>query len=61
MAADTNASGSLDAEEGFNALFCAAEWGAMSHEEAMWLYEFLGDHANNDENGTADELDVSEA
>merc|ERR1712051_422377 len=61
MAADTDGSQTLSAEEGFKALFCAAKWGEMKEEEAEWLFHFLGKRANTDENGVPDELDVSEA
>ena len=37
------------------------EWGFMEEEEAIFMYHFLGEHANLDENGIPDELDFSEA
>ena len=37
------------------------EWGFMEEEEAIFMYEFLGEHANLDENGIPDELDFTEA
>ena len=33
----------------------------MKQEEAEWLYEFLTDHADLNEDGDPDELDKSEA
>ena len=58
---DTNENGAIDAQEGFNALYCMVEWGYMEEDEAKFMYEFLGDHANKDENGVPDELDMTEA
>ena len=59
--ADANGSGGIDAHEGFNSLYCAVVWGEMKQEEAEWLYEFLSDHADLNEDGDPDELDKSEA
>jgi hypothetical protein len=58
---DQNDNGSIDAQEGFNALYCMVEWGEMEEEEAIFMFEFLGEHANLDEEGTPDELDPTEA
>ena len=58
---DQNDNGSIDAQEGFNALYCMVEWGYMEEDEAIFMFEFLGEHANLDENGVPDELDPSEA
>merc|ERR1711981_778170 len=60
-AADTNQSGGVDAQEGFNALYCAVVWEEMSREDAEWLYHFLTDHAQMDPEGNPEELDKSEA
>ena len=58
---DYSGNGAISAQEGFNALYCLVEWGEMDVEKAIFMYEFLGDHANMDENGVADELDPAEA
>ena len=59
--ADTSGNGALDAQEGFNALYCAVVWGEMDREDAEWLYEFLGSHADLNQEGDPEELDKSEA
>jgi hypothetical protein len=58
---DKNDNGTIDAQEGFNALYCMVKWGHMAEEEAIFMFEFLGEHANLDEEGTPDELDPTEA
>merc|ERR1711981_1393726 len=60
-AADQNSSGGIDAQEGFNALYCTVIWGEMKREDAEWLYGFLIDHAQMDPEGNPAELDKSEA
>ena len=45
---DADGSGDIDAQEGFNALYCMVEWGEMSREEAEDVFEYLGGHAGED-------------
>ena len=58
---DQSGNGAIDAKEGFEALYCMVEWGYMEEDEAIFMYEFLGDHADLDENGVPGELDATEA
>jgi hypothetical protein len=58
---DHDSSGAVSAEEGFNALYCMVEWDEMKEDEARFLYQYLGDHANHNPDGTPDELDFDEA
>lgn len=48
-AVDADGSGEVDAQEGFNALYCMVEWGEMSRDEAEWLWHYLGEAAGEDE------------
>ena len=48
-AVDADESGEVDAQEGFNALYCMVEWGEMSRDEAEWLWHYLGEAAGEDE------------
>ena len=52
---DTDGSGKLDAEEGYNALYCLVEWGALSEEEAFAAFDHIGSFAGED-----DEVDMKE-
>ena len=61
MMIDKDGSMSIDAQEGFNALYCMVEWGELTVDEAMFLFDYLGKHADLDEEGTPEELDPSEA
>ena len=58
---DQSGNGAIDAKEGFEALYCLVEWGLMEEDDAIFMYQFLGEHANLDADGTPDELDMSEA
>ena len=53
---DADGSETVDAQEGFNALYCMVEYGEMTREEAEWLWHYLGSHAGEDE-----ELSLEEA
>merc|ERR1712156_454343 len=58
-AADKTGNGQIDAKEGFEALYCAVVWGEMEEDEAIWLYEYLGEHAGIGDN--EEELSKDEA
>lgn len=58
---DQDGSGDVDAEEGFEALYCMVEWGMMSEEEAWFLYDFLGAHADYNPDGNPETVDFGEA
>jgi Ca2+-binding EF-hand superfamily protein len=48
-AIDADGSGEVDAQEGFNALWCMAKWEVIDQEEAKWLGYYLGAAAGEDE------------
>jgi Ca2+-binding EF-hand superfamily protein len=45
---DADGSGALDAEEGFDALYCMVHWGLISEEEAFAVYDHAESHAGED-------------
>jgi len=51
MMMDTSGNGAIDAQEGFNALYCATEAEIFTRKEAEFLFNFFGAHANDDEDG----------
>merc|ERR1712156_233958 len=54
---DKDGSGLLDEKEGFEALQCAVMAGAMTQEEAMGAFMFIGQFAGDDDKVSFDELD----
>ena len=58
---DKNNSGGVDAQEGFNALYCAVEYGEMEEEDAIFMYDWMMNHADHNEDGDPTELDFGEA
>jgi hypothetical protein len=58
---DANGSGDVDAQEGFNALYCAVMWGELEEEEAFFIYDFLTAHADMNPDGNPEALDFEEA
>jgi hypothetical protein len=57
---DVDGSGDVDAHEGFNALYCLAEWGHLSQEEAEFMWHYLGEHADHNPDGNPEALDFGE-
>jgi acyl carrier protein len=60
-AIDTNDSGFVDKQEGFNALYCAVEWDEIDRETAEFVYDWMFSHADINEDGSPEELDFEEA
>merc|ERR1712051_17636 len=58
---DVNGSNGVDAQEGFNALYCAYEWGEMEKDEAMFMFDWMMAHADLNEEGDPKEIDFDEA
>jgi Ca2+-binding EF-hand superfamily protein len=56
---DTDGSGKLSAEEGFEALYCLVVWEEISEEEAFAIYDHVGSHAGEDEEVDIDEFEVA--
>ena len=53
---DKDGSGLLDEHEGFEALQCAVMAGALSEDEAMGAFMFIGEFAGDDDQVSLDEL-----
>ena len=45
---DADGSGALDAEEGFDALYCMVGWELISEEQAFAIYDHAASHAGDD-------------
>ena len=52
---DTDGSGKIDAQEGYNALFCAVQWKFITKEEAIAAGEYLVGAAGDDKLLSKDE------
>merc|ERR1719464_2052936 len=58
-AVDYDDSGYVDAQEGFNALFCMVEAGELTREEAEIVFEYLGGFAGDDKLLSRSEADAA--
>ena len=45
---DADGSGGISAQEGFDALYCAASWGWISEDEARMAFKYLAGFAGDD-------------
>ena len=52
---DANNDGSIDAQEGYNALFCSVEWGFLTKDQAIAAGEYLSKAAGADKLLSKDE------
>ena len=54
---DTDKSGKLSAEEGFEAFYCLVAWEALTQDEAFAAFDFIGGYAGEDEEVDKSELE----